>query len=136
MTRPLAVIDASAAVAILVDPGATGSWIRQRVGNTNLHAPALMPYEVQNVLRRLERARTLSRDNGTLANRDLGSLPASVWPHEATMARTWELRHNLNAYDAAYVALAELLDCPLLTADQAIGSAPDINCEVEVIPVA
>ena len=48
--------------------------------------------------------------------------------------RVWELRDNLTAYDAAYVALAEIIDCPLVTADGRISRAPGIRCVVTVVP--
>jgi predicted nucleic acid-binding protein len=48
--------------------------------------------------------------------------------------RVWELRDNLTAYDAAYVALAEAIDCPLVTVDARISHAPGLRCTVTVVP--
>ncbi len=49
------------------------------------------------------------------------------------LPRCWELRDNLSSYDAAYVALAEVLECSLLTADSRLGSAPGLRCQLEVL---
>jgi predicted nucleic acid-binding protein len=55
---------------------------------------------------------------------DLADLPLDRYSHEFLLLRIWELRHNLTAYDAAYVALAEALDAPLLTCDRALAAVP------------
>jgi hypothetical protein len=49
------------------------------------------------------------------------------------MARIWQLRHAVTAYDAAYVALAETLGVPTLTADARLAQVPGIRCDIEVI---
>lgn len=46
----------------------------------------------------------------------------------------WELRENVSAYDAPYIALAELLDCSLLTADARLGRVPGSRCPITVVP--
>jgi predicted nucleic acid-binding protein len=56
------------------------------------------------------------------------------YPAHSLLNRMWELRDNLSAYDATYVALAELLDCSLLTADGRLARAPGIGCPVTVVP--
>jgi predicted nucleic acid-binding protein len=68
-----------------------------------------------------------------LALADLGSLRLQRAAHGPLLDRCWELRHNLTIYDAAYVALAELLDVGLLTGDARLASAAGIRCGVEVI---
>jgi predicted nucleic acid-binding protein len=79
------------------------------------------------------------RDNSITARRgadaleDLRSLGINMHSHDLLMSRIWELRATLTAYDAAYVALAELLDSPLLTCDRKIAGAPGHNANVEVM---
>jgi len=68
-----------------------------------------------------------------LALEDLAALPLRRVPHLPLLGRVWELRDNLTAYDAAYVALAEALDALLLTADGAMGKVSGVRCEVEVL---
>jgi predicted nucleic acid-binding protein len=64
---------------------------------------------------------------------DLEQVPLTRCPHVPLLHRCWELRHNLTTYDAAYVALAELLDAALLTADRRLARASGIRCEVETV---
>jgi predicted nucleic acid-binding protein len=61
-------------------------------------------------------------------------LPVELWPHEVLAARIWQLRRNLTSYDAAYVALAETIDAPLVTLDRRIQRVPDIGCTVDTPP--
>jgi predicted nucleic acid-binding protein len=56
------------------------------------------------------------------------------YPAHSLLDRIWELRDNLSSYDATYVALAELLDCSLLTADGRLGRAPGLGCPITVVP--
>ena len=63
----------------------------------------------------------------------LSDLPLHRWPHQVLMPRVWELRENLTAYDAAYVALAEALECVLVTHDERLASAPGARVEVEMV---
>lgn len=64
---------------------------------------------------------------------DLLAFPITVLPTVALLRRVWELRHNLTAYDGCYVALAEAVECPLLTADRRVANAPGLRCGVEVL---
>ena len=64
---------------------------------------------------------------------DLRDLPLIRYPHDFVLSRIWELRHNLTAYDATYVALAEALEVPLVTCDRSIAVAPGHHARVEVI---
>ena len=68
-----------------------------------------------------------------LALADLVDLPLTRAPHAALLERCWQLRSNLTPYDAAYVALAEAFDCPLLTADVRLSRATGPRCHVEVL---
>ena len=88
------------------------------------------------MLRGLVRASKLteSRAKGALA--DLVELPFVRHPHEPVLQRLWQLRANLTAYDAAYVALAEILDATLVTCDSRLGRAVPTSVIVEVVPPA
>lgn len=99
----------------------------------SLHAPHLLDVEAAQVLRRYVRDKTIAAQRGQEALEDLGDLPLSRYPHDFLIPRVWELRATLTAYDAVYVALAELLDAPLLTCDGRIASASGHSAHVEVV---
>jgi predicted nucleic acid-binding protein len=126
------VCDASAIVAVLLDNGVGGQWATRTLVGANLAAPALLGFEVDNIIRRHERAGLISADQAAQAHADLLALPVEFWPHAVLAGRSWQLRANLTAYDAAYVALAELLDSPLVTLDARLAVAPGRRCEVLV----
>lgn len=129
--KPIVVCDASAIVAMLIDDGPDGQWATGELRGSHLAATALLPFEVTNVLRRHERTGEISTDQAAQAHRDLLDLSLELWPYETLALRTWELRANLTAYDAGYVALAETLEAPLVTLDQRIAAAPGLRCEVK-----
>ena len=128
------VCDASALVTVLLDSGGDGLWIAARLSGAELCAPDLLPFECANILRRHELSGLVSADQAAQAHADLLDLPIDFFPYETVAQRVWELRRNLTSYDAAYVALAELLDAPLITLDRRLLTAPGIACEVEVPP--
>jgi len=88
---------------------------------------------VAQVLRRYVRDKTITAQRGQEALDDLGDLPLSRYPHNFLIPRIWELRATLTAYDAAYVALAELLGAPLLSCDGKIAAAAGHYAKVEVL---
>ena len=88
-----------------------------------LAGPELVLVETGNILRRLERAGEISRLEATTAYRDLLRLDLTLFPFAPFAERIWELRSNLTGYDAWYVAVAEVLDCPLITLDLKLGRA-------------
>jgi predicted nucleic acid-binding protein len=128
------VLDASAAIAILLNIGPAAGRIRQRIvqPDETLHVPYLFDVEVLNVLRRHSLSENLSESRGRLALRRLSSTRLTRYPHTPFLGRIWELRHNLTAYDAAYVALAESLDVPLVTMDARLAQASGIRTAVEL----
>jgi len=128
------VLDASAAIEWLFQSPA-GMKIDRRmfVPSESLHAPHLIDVEVAQVLRRYVRDKTITAQRGQEALQDLRDLPLSRYPHEFLIPRIWELRATLTAYDAVYVALAELLGAPLLTCDGKIASAPGHDAKVVVV---
>jgi predicted nucleic acid-binding protein len=124
------VCDASALAAVLLDSGPQGVWATARLAGADLVAPDLLPYETANVLRRHELAQLISSDQAAQAHADLLDLAIELWPYELLASRAWELRRNLSAYDAAYVALAERLGATLVTLDARIAGAPGLRCSV------
>ena len=125
-----AVVDASAVIAALVDSGPHGEWAESVVAANALAAPELVLAEATNILRRLEQAETISRIEANGAHVDLLGMDIELFPFAPFARRVWELRGNLTSYDAWYVALAEALDCPLLTLDLKLGRAPGPKCAV------
>ena len=127
------VVDASVLAPALVDDGASGVRARGRLVGESLAAPELIDLELMSVFRGLTRARKLTVRRAQDALVDLAALPLERAAHLHLIRRCWELRENLTPYDAAYVALAELLAVPLITADTRLAQAPRIHCAVEVL---
>lgn len=127
------VLDASAAVDWLLQTS-TGQRIEKRIysQHESLHTPHLLDLEVAQVLRRLVREGTVSASRAGEAIDDLLDLRVTRYPHFVFLPRIWQLRHNLSAYDAAYVALAEKLDATLITRDERLASALGHRVSVEV----
>jgi predicted nucleic acid-binding protein len=121
---------ASAALSAVLNAGAA----RRALASEQLHAPHLIDSEVANGLRRRVAAAQLSAADGWSALNAWRSLGITRYPVFALLQRVWELRDNLSAYDASYVALAELLDCTLLTADRRLSRAPGIRCSITAVP--
>jgi len=127
------VVDASVLVAALADDGPDGDVCRGRLVGRALAAPHLMDLEVGSVLRRLVRNGQVPERRARLALTDLAELPVQRAPSLPLLPRCWELKDNLTIYDAAYVALAEILDVTLLTADPRLGRATGPRCSIEVV---
>lgn len=98
-----------------------------------LHAPHLIDVEVAQVVRRYAASGEIDEERARLALVDLGDFPLRRYPHGFLLPRMWELRHNLTAYDSAYVVLAEALDAPLLTRDRRLATAAARHAHVKVI---
>jgi len=127
------VVDASVLATALADDAADGDTARGRLRGQDLAAPELIDLEVVSVLRRQLSVGKLDTRRARLALDDLLELPVQRVPHRALLRRCWELRDNLSVYDAAYVALAETLEAPLVTADARLAKAPGVTCTVEVL---
>jgi predicted nucleic acid-binding protein len=127
------VVDASVLAPALADDGGDGDRARERLRGEELAAPELIDLEVLSTLRRAVRAKRLDEDRSLEALADLAALPLRRVPHLPLLGRVWELRDNLRAYDASYVALAEALETVLVTADGRIERASGINCEIAVL---
>jgi predicted nucleic acid-binding protein len=87
--------------------------------------------EVTSVLRRHVNRGQLTAEQAERAVSDLLAFPITVFPTTRLLGRVWQLRHKLTAYDACYVALAEAIQQPLLTADHRLANAPGLACQVE-----
>lgn len=124
------VVDASAAVSGLLNDGQA----RRTLGEEQVHVPHLIDLEVASALRRRVLADQISDQVGWSALDTWRRVAVTRYPMHALLARVWELRANLSAYDAGYVALAEALGCALVTADARLSRAPGIGCAVTVVP--
>ena len=127
------VVDASAMLEVLLGTG-TGARVEDRLlsRGESLHAPHLLDVEVAQVLRRYAAKGELEPERGREALMDLVDFPIHRYLHDVLLPRIWELRHNVTAYDAAYLALAEALAAPLVTCDARLGSAPRHAAKIEV----
>ena len=118
------------------DDAADGHAARAALrGDTELAAPDLVDVETVAVLRKRWLAKTLTARRFRSAIADLADLAIIRYPTLALMDRAYELRANVTPYDAAYVALAEALECPLLTGDRRLASAPGPRCEFQLVGV-
>lgn len=128
------VVDASVVLDILLR-SADASLLEDRVLDPTevVNAPHLIDVESAHVLRRYAALGELSNERGREALADLADLPIERFGHTLLLPKIWQLRNNVTAYDAAYIALAEALSCPLLTRDERLANAPCHNVSVELI---
>ena len=128
------VVDASAVVELLLG-SASAHLIENRLfgSGRTFHAPQLLLLEVAQVLRRHELRGQMRPERTQQALADLAALPIFLHPHSHLLPRVWELRHNLTAYDAVYVALAEFLGAPLLTRDRRLANAAGHRTRIDLV---
>ena len=128
------VVDASVLLEVLLNTPA-GTLVARRLfaEDETLHVPHLLDVEVAQVLRRYALAGDIGPDRGLQALEDLAGFPMTRYPHDLFLPRIWELRHNVTAYDAAYIALAETLAAPLVTRDAKLASVARRFAEIELI---
>jgi predicted nucleic acid-binding protein len=124
------VVDASAAIAGLLNDGPA----RRALAAEQIHIPHLIDSEVASGLRRLVMARRITAKQGWAALDTWRRLGATRYPVHGLLDRIWALRDDLTAYDAGYVALADQLGCPVVTADARLAAAAGIRCPVTLIP--
>ncbi len=128
------VVDASALIEVLLRTPAAKDVERLLFDSRPaLHAPHLLDVEVAQVLRRYVANGEIDADRDRAALADLADFPVLRHPHPFMLSRIWDLRNNLTAYDAAYVALAEALDAPLLTRDRRLAGASGHVARVELV---
>jgi predicted nucleic acid-binding protein len=127
------VVDASVLAPALGDDGTVGDTARRRLAGESLAAPELIDMETLSVFRKMLRAKKLDAVRAAAATTDLADLPMQRASHRMLVRRCWEMRENLTPYDAAYVALAELLAVSLVTADRGLARVVGIGCVVELV---
>lgn len=127
------VADASALLDVLLrTPPGLAIEERMLAAGETLHVPHLIDIEVAQTLRRYARAGQVGAERYREVLSDFATLPLRRYSHGFLLPRIWELRNNLTAYDAAYVALAEILDAVLVTSDRRLAAAPGLRAEIEV----
>ena len=127
------VVDASVLANVVGDDGPTGVAARSRLAAAGEAAvPDLVDVETLSVLRKRWIAGTLTGRRFRDAVNDLVLLPLNRYPTGPLMVRAYQLRTNVTAYDACYVAVAEALNCPLVTADARLARATGLRCRIEV----
>lgn len=124
------VVDASAALSGLLDEGPA----REFLAADQLHAPHLIDSEVASGLRRRVTAGKIKVSDGWTAPDTWRRLGLTRHAGHPLLDRIWQLREKVTAYDAGYVALAESLRCPLVTADARLSRAPGVHCPITVLP--
>jgi predicted nucleic acid-binding protein len=124
------VVDASAALAALLDAGPA----REALERQQLHAPHVVDVEIASGVRRLVAAGRVGGEAGWTVLDAWRRFGMTRYPVHSLLGRVWDLGENVSAYDACYVALAELLDCTLLTADARLARAPGLRCPLTLVP--
>jgi predicted nucleic acid-binding protein len=128
------VVDASAVLeALLRTPAARAVESRLFEPSQTLHAPHLLDVEVAQVVRRYAASGEIDAERGRMVLADLADFPLHRYPHDFLLPRVWGLRSNFTAYDAIYVALAEVLDAPLLTRDKRLAASPGHHARIELV---
>ena len=128
------VVDTSAVIGVLAGQPRVARLVDRVINDGDLHAPHLIDVEFQHALRRLVVAGAINDDRAADARMDFANLTIVRYPHVSLADRMWELRHNVTASDAAFLALAEALGAPLVTCDARLARAPGHAASVEVFP--
>ena len=127
------VVDASVVVTGLLVAGPAGDAAREVLRSGPLHAPHLLDVEATSAVRRWVLSGRLSVEHARMSLLDLRDLAADRHAHEPLLDRVLDLRDAVSAYDAVYVALAELLGARMVTADHRLARAPGIRCPVTLL---
>jgi predicted nucleic acid-binding protein len=126
------VVDSSAALEALAARDPAAGLVERLAEDGDLHAPHLIDTEILHALRRMLRRGQISEERAHDARTDFAELTLVRYPHEPLNDRVWQLRENVTAYDATFVALAEALDVPLVTCDARLAAAPGHRARVEL----
>jgi predicted nucleic acid-binding protein len=128
------VVDASALLETLLRRSAAQAIEDRLLDKSHtLHAPHLLDVEIAQALRRHVAVGDITEQRGREALIDLAGFPIRRYPHGFLLPRIWDLRENITAYDATYVALAELLGATLVTRDRRLAAAPGHQAAIEVV---
>ena len=128
------VVDASALIEVLLrTPAANAVEGHLFASGETLHAPHLLDIEVAQVIRRYAAKGEIDGERGREALDDLADLRIQRYPHDFLLPRVWALRDNVTAYDAVYIALAEVLDAVLLTRDRRLAGAAGHHARVDLL---
>lgn len=123
------VVDASGLYEVITE-GPQGEWVREKLTKSDeLFAPELIDVEIVGLLRRDVAAQLLDSSRAEIALAELIDWPGERIPHRSLNRRVWDLRSNVRTSDAYYVALAEVLRCPLLTLDARLSRASGPGCQ-------
>jgi predicted nucleic acid-binding protein len=129
------VLDASAIVDYLLEFEPQASWVAEQLADdTSRHAPHAVDVEVLATLRRGVLGSVFSASRAEVALDDFQALSLTRYPQKPFLDRAWELRANLTAPDAFYVALSEVLEAPLVTTDQRLGRSTGHRARIVVFP--
>ena len=126
------VVDSAAVVDGLTAVKGTDE-LRAHLTDEDLHAPTLLDFEIVSALRGLTLAGHLSPARAEDLLTDFADLPIQRWPSaDVLRRRAFQLRDNVSSYNAAYVVLAEALDCPLVTRDARLARSTGHAAQIEV----
>jgi predicted nucleic acid-binding protein len=126
------IVDTSAVIGALTGRPPAVALLERLATDSDLSAPHLLDVEFLHALRRLVLGDRLSEDRAADARADFAALAITRYEHTMVADRVWELRHSLTAYDGTFVALAELLDAPLITLDGRLSRASGHSATVEL----
>jgi predicted nucleic acid-binding protein len=135
-TERVLVVDTSAVLEALAARNPAPGLVERLAADGDLHGPHLIDTEVLHALRRMSIRREISDERAADARSDFAEMALIRYPHQPLNDRVWELRHNLTAYDATCVALAETLAAPLITCDARIASASGHGAYIELFSVS
>ncbi len=134
-TERVLVIDSSAILEALAARNPAPGLVERLAADGDLHAPHLVDVEILHALRRMVMREEIGEDRAADVRSDFADTAITRYPHPPLADRVWELRHNLSAYDAAFVALAELLAVPLVTCDGRVAAASGHDARIELFGV-
>ena len=126
------VVDASAIVEYVSQQPMNRDLARRILGGQTLHAPHVLDVEMTHALRGLVRRNAMSSDRASDARVDAADLKIVRYPHVPLLGRAWELRDTLSTYDGVYVALAEVLEAPLVTCDARLARVSGHDARIEL----
>ncbi len=127
-------VDASALVNALTDDGPIGARSRDELGrDPHWVAPEHLMVEAFSAIRGRYLGKRISERRAVDALEAMATMSIDLLGTTPLLSRMWQLRDNLTGYDAAYVAVAELYDCPLVTADRRLRQAPELSCEIRLV---